>query len=395
MKSKLYFLFFFIILSCSSCSDNTFEETEETPRNTRSVQQTEIITPEDASNIASEFFCTLNPDTRASWQGNPNYTTVETITTLSLPEKNTSANDTILYLVNNGITPILVSAASDGPGVLAFFDSPNISMSSILNNPSTNDQGLLAVLSPVLTDDMLGIHHFYDSIRTHHNGRFWDPSDPIIVTSVEPKVKVFWDQEEPFNNYIPNNYLAGCVAIAAAQAFTVTRHVTNFRGLELNYDNLIKVKHSAFQLTYPSETDTIARLIRLIGDAVNTDYGAIESPANTNNAIELFTDEGLMNLSRNKGDIQRTLQNYNDGIVIISSRTETDFLWWQRGKGHAYIVDGFKKRSNDLGYLHINYGFGPGSINGYFLEDLMSPHFTEDAPYQYPHEWKFYCLYNQ
>lgn len=122
-------------------------------------------------------------------------------------------------------------------------------------------------------------------------------------------------------------------------------------------------------------------------------YHSDGSSADTEDAVELFTNFGMMNLSRKKQNIQNTLQQYNDGIVIISSRTKNNF-WGiiPRGTGHSYLVDGFIKRSDDLGYLHVNYGWGP-NYNGYFLEDLMAPHFTDDAPKAYPHEWKFYCIY--
>jgi len=37
--------------------------------------------------------------------------------------------------------------------------------------------------------------------------------------------------------------------------------------------------------------------------------------------------------------------------------------------------------------------YGWGHSNGYYLSNLMSPHWTSNAPEQFPHSWNFYCIY--
>lgn len=83
-----------------------------------------------------------------------------------------------------------------------------------------------------------------------------------VVEEVKPKVVVEWSQDPPFNKYTPNNFPAGCVAVAAAQAFTVTRHCSSFNGVPLDWNELVNVKNASYQYTYPYQTDIIAQLVR-------------------------------------------------------------------------------------------------------------------------------------
>lgn len=394
MKKFLLSLLLLLNFTFYSCTEDYVEENGYIENVTRGCSSTKTRTPEEAIDIALEF--SNAEKTRAT---GPSFSiSTETITRQHFLDgglnQNTSNNplDTIMYLVKGIDNPVLVYAQNSGPTVLATFDDNNFSFLEAINNHISGIEGLIAVLSPVLDVPIITVTGEYMNGYDRWTGYF-PPSTGNVTTIVEPKVQVEWSQGYPFNKYAPSNCPAGCVAIATAQAFTVTRHAQVFNGIPLNFDNLINVKNSSYEFSYPNETDTIARFIREIGFAVNMDYDEDGSSARTSNAIDLFTIGGLMNLSTNKRNIQRTLQNYNDGIVIISSRTKTDlFGFIPRGTGHCYIVDGFKKSSNDVGFMHVNYGWGPG-YNGYFLENLLAPHFTDDAEYVYPHEWKFYCLY--
>lgn len=128
---------------------------------------------------------------------------------------------------------------------------------------------------------------------------------------------------------------------------------------------------------------------------VDMSYSKEGSSASTDKLIKkLFTDYGVK-CSKDKKDIEWTLRGYKDGIIIISSRTKSDFMGiFPRGSGHAYVADGFKKFKNGTSLIHINMGWG-GYMNGYYLENLVSPQFTDDVPEEcnFGHEWKFYCLH--
>lgn len=300
--------------------------------------------------------------------------------------------DTLMYLVKGVSTPVLLSSSRLNPIVYAIFDNPDISIIEILQHSSSDSYGVLSLLSNAFYS-CIGDCDLPDDEDIFNPGEDSNPGSVTPVT-VLPKVPVEWSQRAPFNRYCPTDCPAGCVAIAVAQAMMVTRHCDVFNGIELNYESLIRMKSCQDTILYPSQADTIAMLIRQIGYAVGMDYSPSGSGAQTSDAISIFTFGGRMNLSRNKRDIRATLQNYNDGIVIISSRTQTDFLGIPRGVGHCYLADGFKIYSNRRELIHVNFGQGPGN-NGYYLTDLMAPCFTDNSPFSYPHEWKFYCLYNQ
>ncbi len=64
--------------------------------------------------------------------------------------------------------------------------------------------------------------------------------------------------------------------------------------------------------------------MRQIGVAVGMSYSAKASGAKSSDAIDIFTNWGLMNMTKNKAQIKNTLKNYSGGIVFISSRIKKD-----------------------------------------------------------------------
>lgn len=316
---------------------------------------------------------------------------IEVLTSKVLKMPNTRStglnNDTLLYFISGIEHPLLISANKRCAPILATLDHPDASIEDAINNPRNENYGFLALLENAIA------YNQYPDLSD-----FPEPvtrASTVVVDEVAPKVAVEWSQENPFNRYSPNFYPAGCVAIAAAQAFTVTRHCSSFNNVPLYYDEMIKVKNSSYQYDHSLQTDIIAQFIRQIGYAVGMKYEAGGSGADTDDAIKLFTFGGMMNLSTDKKMIKSTLKNYKDGITIISSRTKKNgFLGIKRGTGHAYIADGFKVFQDGSDLIHVNYGWGP-KYNGYFLTRLAAPYFTGNATNQFPHEWHFYSLYKK
>jgi len=189
------------------------------------------------------------------------------------------------------------------------------------------------------------------------------------------------------------------VATAVAQALTVTRHISNFEGIDLNYDDLIKFKNSYDIYSYPRQADKVGRLMERIGNYVGMKYEADGSGADLNYAVQKIFGERGMRVNKNKASIKNLLKYYDRGIAIIGSRNKKNSFWGRpRGDGHAYIADGYLQYSNGSDLIHVNYGWGSGykngrKYNGYYLSNLMSPHWTGDAPEQFPHSWSFYCIY--
>jgi len=325
--------------------------------------------------------------------------------------KKKPANDTLLYYVgfpNSG--GVILSGNEDSTPLLAVLDDENFSFKDVLSD-TENNEGILSFLltaaeynkNPEAFGDILNSDETDKSdpeaFRIRWN--FWkkrrnDPPKPVyLVDYVAPKVKVEWGQWYPYNKYTPNNYPTGCVATALAQALTVTRNWKSFKGIDLDYDDLIKFKNHDkdyyYINKYPRQADKVAKLIERIGYHVGIDYGPKGSGADMNFAIgRMFRDypDIAMNVSKNKRDIKSTLKYHDRGIVLIASYTKKR----RRGIGHAYIADGYMQYSNGSDLIHVNYGWGSGG-NGYYLSNLMSPHWKDGAPKQYPHSWEFYCVY--
>ncbi|MFZ4261513.1 C10 family peptidase [Sphingobacterium sp. HJSM2_6] len=364
----------------------------------------------DAKNIALQYYkSSINSKarTKASTEVVPTIDDVQVLTSDMLSSngltyartKNSSTGDTLLYYVNfsDAKGGMILSRNTECQPVLAIFDEGNFSFQNVLQNTDMNLGALSFILSAVdynISPESFSIEQTEMPIDDGGGGGGYVPV--TLVDEVLPKVRVEWSQsQDPFNRYTPNNYPAGCVAVAVAQAFTVTRHVGAFNGIYLNYNDLIQFRDYSYKYLFPNQADIAGQFVRQIGAAVAMDYDASGSGAKTSDGVKLFSNFGLMNVNTNKATIRNTLKNYSNGIIIISSRTKKPFLGIARGEGHAYIADGYKLYSNGSDLIHVNYGWGPGAgnLNGYYLTVLSSPHFTADAPSTFPHDWDFYCIY--
>jgi len=378
---------------------------------TNQTERPAIRSVTDAKNIALQYYkSSINSkaSTKASTEVVPTINDVQVLTSDMLSSngltysrtKSSSTSDTLLYYVNfsDAKGGMILSRNTECQPVLAIFDEGNFSFQNVLQNTDINLGALSFILSAV------------DYNNSPESFSIEQPEMPIddgggggggyvpvtLVDEVLPKVRVEWSQsQDPFNRYTPNNYPAGCVAVAVAQAFTVTRHVGAFNGINLNYNDLVQFRDYSYKYLFPNQADIAGQFVRQIGAAVAMDYDASGSGAKTSDGVKLFSNFGLMNVNTNKANIRNTLKNYSNGIIIISSRTKTPFLGIARGEGHAYIADGYRLYSNGSDLIHVNYGWGPGAgnLNGYYLTVLSSPHFTADAPSAFPHDWEFYCIY--
>ena len=306
-------------------------------------------------------------------------------TARKLQSSSVQQSDTLMYSVNTQQSTLLIPAYAEAIPVFAELDNPEFEWSALADvNGIENPLAHLVV--PALDPDYWKIFEPWKD---------WDGpigEEPRYEDIVYPKLEVEWDQDEPFNNYCPNNYPAGCVAIAIAQAFTITRNWEYIDNMHINYDNLIKIKdefHAKY--IYPQTADTLARVIRFIGNATDMEYKAGGSKTNTADAVETMFSHNMV-VSDNYDKIRYALHQER-GIVIVSSRTRTHFLGiFPRGTGHAYIIDGYTLYYNGDSYVHINYGWGPG-YNGYFMKHIFNPEFVHNAEHKYPYEMQIFSIY--
>lgn len=218
-----------------------------------------------------------------------------------------------------------------------------------------------------------------------------------IVERLEPKCKVYWDQEAPYNKYCftkdGKQALAGCVAIAGAQALTVLRP---YEPLISSWD---AVTARSTLNSGTREAEEVAKLIANIGANIGMNYGVEESGAKKSNLISYFKKKyGVEDY-----DCERAIEvlKTKHGVIVIrgSASTYTHGWWfWEKTHyedGHAFIADGYVKYGNngkvndDPYYLHINYGWG-GS-NGYILS--AQKNYREDTYYKkYPYKLTYATL---
>lgn len=221
-----------------------------------------------------------------------------------------------------------------------------------------------------------------------------------IIERVYPKCKVRWHQSTPYSDvvnekynrplYGNDSYLAGCTAVAAAQALSVLR--PNFSWLTSTWDEMTAPNPS------PKALRSIAELIEKTGSAAKTKYGTNASGADPKNLVLWFNHFDMVDYDAPHSiDVLKTPR----GVILISGFQEKKkFLFFTNySKGHAFIADGYIKynRPDNPYYLHINYGWGEGAEydDVYALNDnkWYDKKEAERLPYGSIYEFKmlYYC----
>lgn len=189
-------------------------------------------------------------------------------------------------------------------------------------------------------------------------------------------VKSQWGQGYPYNIYVPDGYLLGCVATAASQVMHYYRWPLSGSGILPSYDVVPEVDLSLYTYDWdkmpnratPTMTEDEKQNVALIGYHVavaSQAYFAPETPA--------FYDK--------LADSLRTNFGYDEDILEVSfyeetdSYTDTDLIKiltrsilaghpvLMGDSGHAFIVDGID--DNDPTRFHFNFGF-EGVHDGFY-----------------------------
>lgn len=203
---------------------------------------------------------------------------------------------------------------------------------------------------------------------------------------VGPLLTTQWDQGFPFNVKCPNQSNAGCVAIAMAQIMKFHEHPNTY-----NWNNMPD----------NTATDDTQQLIYDIGVAVKMSYGSgsKESTSNIEDAKKAFTNNFQYNalikdysynetanellINRRpvymRGDDMNIKKGHAwvcDGANHTDHETEYFIEYRQGGPGYySYGSPGYPSE-DDPGicgygafYFHMNWGWGEGSWNGWYMAD--------------------------
>lgn len=177
------------------------------------------------------------------------------------------------------------------------------------------------------------------------------------VQQVGPLIGTEWDQWQPYNNLVPNQYPAGCVAIAMGQ-------IMKFYGVPITYN----------WSNIPNNTGTYdtQMLIRDIGIKVDMDYGPNGSGATNNAAKNGFLSMGYSVIKKN-----HDYQDVKDELLIrqrpvYMTGDKENFIGLFSWKGHAWVCEGAKKEDLTVDYF-VEYQLANGTYSSLGGPNYQSP----------------------
>lgn len=188
-----------------------------------------------------------------------------------------------------------------------------------------------------------------------------------------PLLNTYWGQTCTYNNLLPDcsspdhcgKVYTGCVATAMAQIMKYWHKPNSY-----NWSNM------------PSDFGTISTqtLMQDIGQAFSMNYGCSKSGANNSNIVPAFNSMGY-SASLNctyQSDIVRQQIDWNKPVILTGGRKKDGWSWTTYTDGHAWVSDGYQYmeisyldqnntcQSSAYMFLHMNWGWEGGYLNGWF-----------------------------
>lgn len=222
--------------------------------------------------------------------------------------------------------------------------------------------------------------------------------------TVDPMLRLYWGQDEPFNMYCPVKSgevcPTGCVPVALSMIITYNCYPTtltmNGRTLSWSLMNTAyyydEYLHN-YQASYPGVQDA-AYFMRQIGDFCDTFYTTGWSFTVPEDAKDFMQNIGYTNATKHIG--------YNeDAILSMLLAGKPVFIAAISGlvDGHAWVIDGLmrqRKGTDTRELLHCNWG-AYGLYNGYFASGVfdttagpieIDPEYDDNnTPWSYDFDW--------
>ncbi len=212
----------------------------------------------------------------------------------------------------------------------------------------------------------------------------WDtssfrPVNKSASTSVEPLIKVNWNQSGKYRQYCPSNStsgeaIVGCVAVGMAQAMTVYRYPSrpqgyhsyksrNYGTLSIDYDKEDKYNWDLI-ISGAEDKKYCARLLYQCGVSVDMDYDSDGSGVTYMGVVPRALKEifGYSNKVHNELMEKYTVEKWTSMLKEeLSMGRPLIYSGYSTSGGHCFNVDGY----NESGLFHFNWGWA-GSGNGYF-----------------------------
>ena len=293
--------------------------------------------------------------------------------------------DTLMYILNSSNGWKLLSSDKRTQPVLAYGENGTFSIDSL--NPGE------ALWLDELAEELYELAHDEETVESEEE--YVEEADPTWVNlapamassdiypdgewilerttdwkmakELKGLTETEWDQESPWNQCCPwgsptQRTLAGCVAIAGAQMLyylhylwgvPATMYTNGYCiGTPSNYQyGFSNPTAEAWDLMAKKEGDpgefNSSILIGLVGYAINMEYGLNKSGAYTEDLKGFFNDWGI-NSYYTGYNSQTVIQSLDKKVPVIvdafPSRTNRFLgLIYTYEKGHAWIIDGYKK----------------------------------------------------
>lgn len=212
--------------------------------------------------------------------------------------------------------------------------------------------------------------------------------------TVGPLVQSHWGQEWSYNDMCPNDYPAGCVAIAVAQIMRYHQHPAYF-----NWSDMYDI----------GATTSTQNLIADVGAKVLTVYGPDGSSSNIDNAKNALTSHygyNVVKANHNSSSVEYEISGNRRPVYMRGNAIDSI-------AGHAWVCDGTETHEykyqyfvefpvgspgnyvyKTLGplpsfnapsinyqasylYFHMNWGYS-GHLDGWFFEDTVIDNLTQN-----------------
>lgn len=326
------------------------------------------VTPEQAKQLAMRFF----GQTRAA--SPTGAADIQLAYTASTSMRTQQAAYYVFNVANNGGF-IIIAADDRVQPILGYADSGAFDYQSLpdaMRWIMTGYQRQIEAVERIQLPVSKSIATSWEQIRSNR-----------FPANAEKRMKLetaLWRQEAPFNRYIPNKKLVGCVGVAMSIIMKYHNHPQqgygNLNGVDFNvrYDwNSMRMDNYLLTTSTEAEENAVAQIMYHAAHSVLTDFGQSGSSAS-----EVRVPTALS-----------TYFGYDAG-VSYKKKTEMSSAAWEAlikneldanrpvlysGQdavmGHAFVCDGYETRAGQT-LFHINWGWG-GMANGYFALTALTP----------------------
>ncbi|WP_455670197.1 C10 family peptidase [Phocaeicola faecalis] len=149
-----------------------------------------------------------------------------------------------------------------------------------------------------------------------------------------PLLQTTWGQTNGYNQYTPNQYPAGCVAVAMGQ-------IIKYHQSSSNYNWSAMANNTA--------TSETARLLADIGSAVHMNYGPNGSGSTITEAYNAFKNSyGYSNVKLISHDKEAVMNQIKNNYPVYMRGGDTN-----GGGGHAWVCDGYQTVINAFDFIKL------------------------------------------